>query len=78
MGPDVNDSYKSLVASIENAKIMALDKYQDQIQKNLEDEIVKRYFYRKGLYSYYLNHDEAIMAATELLGNEGKHAGILK
>jgi carboxyl-terminal processing protease len=78
LGPDVNDSYKSLLASIENAKIMALDKYQDQIQKNLEDEIVKRYFYRKGLYSYYLNHDEAIMAATELLGNEGKHAEILK
>jgi len=78
LGADVNDSYKNLLSAIEKGKIIALDKYQDQIQKNLEDEIVKRYFYRKGLYSYYLNHDDAIMAATELLGNEGKYAGILK
>jgi len=78
LGADVNASYKTLLANIEKGKITALDKYQDQIQKNLEDEIVKRYFYRKGLYTYYLNHDDAIMAATELLGNEGKYAGILK
>jgi carboxyl-terminal processing protease len=78
LGPNVNDSYKNLLANIEKGKIIALDKYQDQIQKNLEDEIVKRYFYRKGLYSYYLNHDDAIMAATELLENEGKYAEFLK
>ncbi len=78
LGADVNASYKTLLANIEKGKITALDKYQDQIQKNLEDEIVKRYFYRKGLYTYYLNHDDAIMAATELLGNEGKYSGILK
>ncbi|WP_027076500.1 S41 family peptidase [Maribacter antarcticus] len=78
LGPNVNDSYKNLLANIEKGKITALDKYQDQIQKNLEDEIVKRYFYRKGLYSYYLNHDDAIMAATELLENESKYTGILK
>lgn len=78
LGPNVNDSYKNLLANIEKGKIIALDKYQDQIQKNLEDEIVKRYFYRKGLYSYYLNHDDAIMAATELLENESKYTGILK
>ena len=78
LGNDVKDSYKALLDNIEKGKVAALDKYQDQIQKNLEDEIVKRYFYRKGLYSYYLNHDDAIMAATELLGNTGKYNGILK
>jgi len=78
LGDEVNDSYKSLLAAIEKGKTTALDKYQDQIQKNLEDEIVKRYFYRKGLYTFYLDHDDAIMAATELLGNEGKYTGILE
>ncbi len=77
LGSEVNDSYKALLANIEKGKINALDKYQDQIQKNLEDEIVKRYFYRKGLYTYYLNHDDAIMAATELLSNQSKYSGIL-
>lgn len=78
LGDEVNESYSALLATIENGKVAALDKYQDQIRKNLEDEIIKRYFYRKGLYTYYLNHDDAIMAATELLGNTGKYNGILK
>lgn len=78
LGAEVNESYSALLATIEKGKVAALDKYQDQIQKNLEDEIIKRYFYRKGLYNYYLNHDDAIMAATELLGNTGKYNGILK
>lgn len=77
LGSEVKESYATLLANIEKGKINALDKYQDQIQKNLEDEIVKRYFYRKGLYTYYLNHDDAIMAATELLSNQSKYTGIL-
>lgn len=77
LGSEVKESYTTLLANIEKGKINALDKYQDQIQKNLEDEIVKRYFYRKGLYTYYLNHDDAIMAATELLSNQSKYTGIL-
>ena len=77
LGEDVKDSYKTLLANIEKGKINALDKYQSEIQKNLEDEIVKRYFYRDGLYHYYLNHDDAILAATELLGNQVKYKALL-
>lgn len=78
LGSEVKDSYKTLLANIEKGKINALDKYQNEIQKNLEDEIVKRYFYRQGLYKYYLTNDDAILAATELLGNENKYSSILK
>ncbi|WP_405384826.1 S41 family peptidase [Maribacter sp. LLG6340-A2] len=78
LGTDVKDSYKNLLANIEKGKINALDKYQSEIQKNLEDEIVKRYFYRDGLYQYYLKNDDAILAATELLKNTGKYNNVLK
>ncbi|MDO1512889.1 S41 family peptidase [Maribacter confluentis] len=78
LGTDVKDSYKTLLANIEKGKINALDKYQSEIQKNLEDEIVKRYFYRDGLYQYYLKNDDAILAATELLQNTGKYNNVLK
>lgn len=78
LGADVKESYKTLLANIEKGKINALDKYQSEIQKNLEDEIVKRYFYRDGLYQYYLTNDDAILAATELLGNQSKYKAILK
>lgn len=78
LGQEVKDSYKTLLANIQKGKISALDKYQNEIQKNLEDEIVKRYFYRNGLYQYYLNNDDAILAATELLGNNNKYKSILQ
>ena len=74
----IESDFKALLADIEKSKMAALDTYQKEIRKNLEDEIIKRYFYREGLYEYYLNHDEAILAATELLGNSSKYQGVLE
>ena len=78
LGSAVKDSYKTLLATIEKGKLNALDKYQGEIQKNLEDEIIKRYFYREGLYKYYLNNDDAILTAKELLNHTGKYNDYLK
>ncbi|WP_394748133.1 S41 family peptidase [Spongiimicrobium salis] len=77
-GDKVTESYRSLLSEINKSKITALDTHQKEIQKNLEDEIVKRYFYREGLYDHYLKHDDAILTATALLANEGKYNGILQ
>ncbi|WP_291870901.1 S41 family peptidase [Maribacter sp.] len=77
-GSNVQESYKNLLVELDKSKLNALDTFQKEIQKNLEDEIVKRYFYREGLYSYYLQKDEAILAATELLNNNDRYSSILK
>ncbi|MEQ8218469.1 MAG: S41 family peptidase [Arenibacter sp.] len=77
-GNDVTDQYKALLLEMDKNKLMALDKYKAEIQKNLEDEILKRYFYREGLYDYHLQNDEAIMTATVLLNDNGKYMNILK
>jgi len=74
----VQTNYNNLLAEINKSKINALDKYKKAIQKNLEDEIVKRYFYREGLYDYYLEHDEAILTSTDLLADKARYEGILK
>ena len=74
----VENDFKTLLADIDKSKLAALKKHQSEIQKKLEDELVKRYFYREGLYEYYLKNDEAILAATELLGNEDDYKDILK
>ncbi len=74
----VQTNYNNLLAEINKSKITALDKYKKAIQKNLEDEIVKRYFYREGLYDYYLEHDEAILTSTDLLADKARYEGILK
>jgi carboxyl-terminal processing protease len=74
----IENDFKTLLLDIEKSKVTALEDYQKEIQQKLEDEIVKRYFYREGLYDYQLNNDEAILAATGLLGDEGKYYGLLK
>ncbi|MEG3656162.1 S41 family peptidase [Arenibacter palladensis] len=77
-GNEVTEQYKALLLEMEKNKLKALDKYKVEIQKNLEDEILKRYFYREGLYDYHLQNDEAIMTATALLNDNSKYANILK
>jgi carboxyl-terminal processing protease len=74
----LENDYKTLLSAIDKGKTAALTTYQKEIQSKLESEIVKRYFYREGLYEFYLQHDDAILAATELLGNESKYTSILK
>lgn len=78
LGNDVQDKYKDLLLAVNRSKFAALDSFQPEIQKNLEDEIIVRYFYRDGLYKYYLSHDDAILTAKELLANTSKYDGILK
>ncbi|MBT8296977.1 MAG: S41 family peptidase [Maribacter sp.] len=77
-GIAVQQKYDELLAEIGKSKFLALDLHQRGIKKKLEDEIVKRYFYREGLYEHYLTHDEAILAASELLSNEVKYSDILQ
>lgn len=74
----VEADFKTLLLDIDKSKIAALETHQKEIRSKLEDEIVKRYAYREGLYEYYLQHDDAILAATELLSNTAQYSGILR
>lgn len=78
LDPAVTESYNTLLATMEKTKISALDRYKEEIQKNLEDEILKRYFYREGLYDFHLQNDEAILTAKALLNDEAKYREILR
>ena len=77
-GTEVEDGLKNLLLQINKSKLTALDTYKNELEKNLEDEIIKRYFYREGLYDYYLGHDDAILAAKALLADTSKYKDILK
>ena len=74
---NVKQQYQTFLSEIERSKETALDSYQNSIQKSLEDEIVKRYFYREGLYDYYLKKDDAILTAREVLADKEKYNEIL-
>lgn len=76
-GQDVSKEYDELLASIKQSKLDALDTYKDEIMKELESEVLKRYFYREGLFEYQLTNDEAIKKATEILANKNSYDKIL-
>ncbi|WP_228236602.1 S41 family peptidase [Allomuricauda sp. M10] len=78
LGAEVQEKYKDLLLAVNRGKISALDSYKNEIKKLLEDEIITRYFYREGLYQYFLDHDDAILTAKELLADNSKYASILK
>lgn len=69
---------ESLLEAVEAAKLDAIRKYKPEIKKQLQDEIVKRYFYREGLYAYYINGDAAIAAARDLLADTSRYQDILQ
>lgn len=78
LGSDVQNSYKDLLLTINKGKIRALDTYKNEISKKLTDELVKRYFYRRGLYDYGLENDDAILSAVSLLSDTQKYDALLR
>ena len=54
-----------------------LDK-KPEIMSLLTDEIVKRYFYKEGLYQYQIKYSPEIKTAIEVLEDENRYNNILK
>lgn len=77
-GRNVTKEYNELLESIKQSKVEGLEAYKGEIQRVLKEELLKRYFYREGLYQYQLTHDPTIKKATEILANDSKYNNILK
>ena len=75
---EINSAYKDLLASIDKAKDKALRDKKEQISILIKDEILKRYFYREGLYSYQLKNNPEIQEAVAVLTDLNKYERILK
>src|SRR5690554_5957643 len=74
---DIQKSYQALLADIEKGKDKALQEKKAEIKSLLTDEIVKRYFYREGLYDYHIQHNPEIKEALEVLNDEKRYRSIL-
>ncbi len=73
----IEADFEKLLGDIRESKYEALNAYRGEIGKQLEDEIIKRYFYREGLYDYYLEKDLAIRTAVEVLADPQRYSEIL-
>ncbi|MFD2825082.1 S41 family peptidase [Leeuwenhoekiella polynyae] len=74
---DISTEYANIMKTIDAAKKQQLDKKEREISKLIIDELVKRYFYREGLYKYQLTHNEEIAEAKSILNNSSKYLKVL-
>ena len=75
---EISSSYNQLMIAVDNAKEKVLVEKKGEIINLLSDEILKRYFYRDGMYEYHLSHSPEILEAVSVLKNESKYQKILK
>ena len=78
MSKDISASYNQLMTAIDKAKDKAIVDKKVEIESLLTDEILKRYFYREGLYNYQIEHNPEILEAVAVLNDAGRYAKILK
>ena len=65
-------------SQISDFKKQELDRKKPEIVSLLTDEIIKRYFYKEGLYEYYTSHNPEIARAQSILNNPTEYTRILK
>ncbi len=74
---DIDNEFKAIIKKLKQEKVNKITVNQDVLLSKIENEIVKRYNYKEGMYKHQLKHDETIKRAVELLKNQKKYTDIL-
>lgn len=75
---DIISNYKDISEEINELKKEELQDKKPEIVSLLTDEIIKRYFYKEGLYEHYVEHNPEIMESLAILNNTNRYSEILK
>ncbi|MDA9125343.1 S41 family peptidase [Flavobacteriaceae bacterium] len=74
----MEEHFKGLNAAIQESKLKLMDTFEADIIAVLEGEIIKRYFYREGMYAYFMATNTEVFNAQEILNNTQAYQNILK
>lgn len=74
----IKTQYEQLYAALQKSQEALLDKNSKEIKRILQDEIIKRYQYKEGLYNFYTKNNIEIQRAATLLANTSEYNKILK
>jgi carboxyl-terminal processing protease len=77
LSDDIKTSYDEMIDNIRKAKKRDVIDKEAEIKSLLTDEIIKRYFYKEGLYEYQIKNNPEIKSAIEVLENTSKYDKIL-
>ena len=71
-------SFDALSVSLQDSKLKVIDQFKTDIMSVLENEIIKRYFYREGMYAYILSSNTEIFKAQDIINDVRAYQNILK
>ena len=74
---NIQKEYDRLMQQLQTDKKEALTTYREEITTLLENEIIKRYHYKEGVYDYQLINNPAIGTAKAVLNNPSQYLQIL-
>ncbi|MAZ26775.1 MAG: peptidase S41 [Cytophagaceae bacterium] len=74
----ISSNYSELTSKIDALKKAELDHKKKEISNIISDELIKRYFYRDGLYKYQLKNNTEIEEAIAVLNDPARYKKILK
>ena len=74
----ITTEYNNLTDALQSYKSNAIEGNKTQLKSLLTDEIIKRYFYSEGLYTYYTANNTEIKKALSILNNPSQYASILR
>ena len=70
--------YQQLLTALQRSEEAQLNQSQNEIKALMLDEIIKRYQYKEGLYTYYTKNNSEIKKAIAILNNTAQYHTILK
>ena len=70
--------FETLNETLKKSKLKIIDQSKEDIIAVLEREIIKRYFYRDGMYTYLLSNNTEIFKAQEIINDVKAYQNILK
>jgi len=73
----IQSSYKMLARQLEEEKLAELDKNRENIKEMLSDEVINRYYFKKGEYQNHIEFSPYIKEAIAVLENEDQYRTIL-
>lgn len=75
---NISSEISGIKSQIDTYKKQELERKKPEIVSLLTDEIIKRYFYKEGLYEYYTENNPEIEAAKSILNNPAEYSKVLK
>ncbi len=74
----IESNFEDLEIALQTSKLKLIEDFEPKIRSVLGEEIIKRYFYREGMYAYFLATNKEVFKAQEIINERDAYNNLLK